>query len=125
MAINEENVEARATMLLDQYRKKSTLYKTNVLLVQLGDDFRYDTTTEFDQQFTNYQKLFDYMNQRVDWSVEVNTKFRQVSNQIKSFFFLFIVFGFLLIICNISDEISNLSEFIQLDSILRYFSKLD
>ena len=112
-------------MLLDQYRKKSTLYKTNVLLVQLGDDFRYDTTTEFDQQFTNYQKLFDYMNQRVDWSVEVNTKFRQVSNQIKSFFFLFIVFGFLLIICNISDEISNLSEFIQLDSILRYFSKLD
>ena len=117
MAINEENVEARATMLLDQYRKKSTLYKTNVLLVQLGDDFRYDTTTEFDQQFTNYQKLFDYMNQRLDWSVEVNTKFRQVSNQIKSFF--------LLIICNISDEISNLSEFIQLDSILRYFSKLD
>ena len=61
----------RAQSLLDQYRQKSMLYLNNVVLVPLGDDFRFETATEWDQQFTNYQRLFDYMNQQGEWSVEV------------------------------------------------------
>ena len=51
----------RAELLADQYRKKSTLYKTDVLLVPLGDDFRWVTDKEINNQFDNYVKLMDYM----------------------------------------------------------------
>ncbi|KAI1714924.1 alpha mannosidase middle domain-containing protein [Ditylenchus destructor] len=67
--IDSDNVAQRAAMLADQYRKKAQLYKMNTLLIPLGDDFRYDTDTEWLDQYQNYKKLLEYMNAQEDWNI--------------------------------------------------------
>ena len=69
--ISDRNVGDRARMLLDQYRKKSQLYKTDVVLAPLGDDFRYDSAREWDLQYQNYKKIMDYINSTPELNAEV------------------------------------------------------
>lgn len=60
--ITNENVEAKADLLLEQYAKAATLFPHNVAFVPLGDDFRYNREKEVEQQYTNYKRLIDFIN---------------------------------------------------------------
>ncbi|XP_053613785.1 alpha-mannosidase 2-like isoform X2 [Plodia interpunctella] len=69
--INMWNIHERASAILDQWRKKAQLYRSNVLMFPLGDDFRYDRANEWDDQFQNYQKLIDYINAKTQWNTKI------------------------------------------------------
>uniref|UniRef100_A0A8C2ZJA3 mannosyl-oligosaccharide 1,3-1,6-alpha-mannosidase n=1 Tax=Cyclopterus lumpus TaxID=8103 RepID=A0A8C2ZJA3_CYCLU len=68
--ITEQNIKERALLLLDQYRQKSRLFRSPVLFVPLGDDFRFVESSEWDAQFGNYQALFDYFDQHPELHVK-------------------------------------------------------
>ncbi len=65
-------------MLLNQYRLKSKLYRSNIVLAPLGDDFRWDSQREIDHQFTNYYKLMDYINSHPE--LHASVQFGTLSN---------------------------------------------
>ena len=67
LEITEKNVAVYARQLLEQYVMKNKMYIHNVVMIPIGDDFRYDREIEWDQQYLNYAKLFDYMNE--NWNV--------------------------------------------------------
>jgi len=62
--VNEGNVQVRAELLLDQYGRTGSLLPHNVVLVPLGDDFRYSNQLEFDQQYENYIQIMQFVNSR-------------------------------------------------------------
>ena len=64
----------RAEVLADQYRKKAQLFRTKILLVPLGDDFRFDTQREVDAQFSNYHKLIEYINSHPEMRMHVRMR---------------------------------------------------
>jgi len=59
--ITDSNVAERSKLWLDQVYKKAMLYRGKHVLVPVGDDFRYQTMDEAHKQFTNYQKMFDWI----------------------------------------------------------------
>lgn len=50
----------------------------NTLLIPLGDDFRYDSDLEWEDQYTNYKQLFDYMNNKQELNIHVSFGVQQI-----------------------------------------------
>ena len=57
--------------LVNQYKKKAVLFRTNHLLVPMGNDFRFTTEDETRKQFDNHKRIFDYINSQPNLHVKV------------------------------------------------------
>lgn len=64
--INETNIQEKADKLMEQYTRTASISPYNVAMVPLGDDFRYDHKVEWDQQYTNYEKLIGFISAHKD-----------------------------------------------------------
>ncbi|XP_045783838.1 alpha-mannosidase 2-like [Maniola jurtina] len=60
--LNTFNLKVKAEKLLEQYSKAGTISSHNVIISPLGGDHHYESQTEFDFQYNNYQKIADYVN---------------------------------------------------------------
>ncbi|KAL0902689.1 hypothetical protein ABMA27_000506 [Loxostege sticticalis] len=60
--ITDQNLHSKSKTLIEEYDRIGSLTTHNVVLVPLGDDFRYEYDIEFDAQYINYQKMFNYIN---------------------------------------------------------------
>lgn len=89
--IDDVNVKQKAELLLNQYGRTGSLFPHNVVLMPLGDDFRYEHDIEWDQQYRNYKKLFDYINRnKAKYNAEVVfgtpfDYFREIKDRMKNF----------------------------------------
>ncbi|XP_026318156.1 alpha-mannosidase 2x isoform X3 [Hyposmocoma kahamanoa] len=64
--ITEQNLYPKSKTLIEEYGRIGSLTPHNVVLVPLGDDFRYEYSAEFDSQYNNYMKMFNYINDHKD-----------------------------------------------------------
>lgn len=65
---------------MDQYRKKAKLFKNgDVLLVPLGDDFRFLTSREWNLQILNYRMLMDHINSNAKYNMHVSGVSKSIS----------------------------------------------
>ena len=62
----------RGRQLWEQFQKKAELYRTGVILVPHGDDFRYSSPSEWYKQMNNLEKLMKYINSRPYMQTQVH-----------------------------------------------------
>ncbi|XP_003739496.1 alpha-mannosidase 2 [Galendromus occidentalis] len=60
--VSDKNIHSQATAMLGQYGRLASFFEHNIALVLLGDDFRFDHSLEWEQQYDNYNKIINYVN---------------------------------------------------------------
>lgn len=69
-------------MLADQFRKKSTLYRTANVLSPLGDDFFWASDEDTSLMLTNHEKVYSYINSHPEF--HMNVRFSNLSSYFSS-----------------------------------------
>ncbi|XP_045199529.2 alpha-mannosidase 2-like [Mercenaria mercenaria] len=69
--VTETNVAEQAKKLSEQFRITSDLYKHNTLYIGLGEDFSYPKPHQWDNMYTNYEKLINFINSQTNWNMTI------------------------------------------------------
>ena len=95
--VTKSNIQDRSETILEQWGKTGSLFPHNVVLVPLGDDFTYTNDAEWDQQYTNYNQIIEYINNngynaQVQWGTlsdyftAVHSRIARFDNLVGDFF---------------------------------------
>ena len=79
--LSDKNIEQKSLMWLDQVYKKGMLYRSKHVLVPVGDDFRYQSNSEAQAQFDNYELMFAWIRKN---RPEVDVKFSTLKTYFKA-----------------------------------------
>ncbi|CAI5438073.1 unnamed protein product [Caenorhabditis angaria] len=71
--ITLQNVAEKSKMLVDQLKIQSDLYRSPVILMMHGDDFRYDMIQEWHQQHDNFMPIFEHINSGNEVEIKFGT----------------------------------------------------
>ncbi|CAL8069398.1 unnamed protein product [Orchesella dallaii] len=82
--ITSTNVKQKAELMLEQYGRTASMFTHNVAMISMGDDFRFHRSIEWDQQYTNYMKLFDHINANKQMYNNAEVQFGTVSDYFKA-----------------------------------------
>lgn len=69
--VTDSNLASLAQELWQQLRKKSELYRSNIVLMPHGDDFRYSSQNDWNNQFDNLGKLMEFINNSTDMNMKI------------------------------------------------------
>lgn len=71
VTITSANVKERSELLVSMYKQKAKLFNHNILLIPLGDDFKYKTYDMTNRMFTQYEMMFEYINSHKELGVNI------------------------------------------------------
>ena len=81
--ITLDNIHEKATLLSDQLRSKNSLVRHNEVLFLVGDDFSFDSSADWDNQFRKLDSLFVYIN-NLKKDFNLNIKYSTIGKYLKA-----------------------------------------
>ncbi|CEF62357.1 Alpha-mannosidase 2x [Strongyloides ratti] len=69
--ITKENINEKSEIIGDQFRKRGLLMNNSATFIPLGYDFAWSFPSEWEDQYVNFQAIFDYINKNDKFNMNI------------------------------------------------------
>uniref|UniRef100_A0A0K0EJ05 Alpha-mannosidase n=1 Tax=Strongyloides stercoralis TaxID=6248 RepID=A0A0K0EJ05_STRER len=69
--ITKYNIKEKSEEISDQFRKRGLLMNNSATFIPLGYDFAWSFPSEWEDQYTNFQAIFDYINENDNFNMNI------------------------------------------------------